>query len=76
MRITVWVGLAMLFGIALWFSFTLLAILFCFGLVASGWIWLRAYLVEKDILNPEPGVPPEHAISHTVIEGDYEEIKK
>ena len=76
LRIAVFTATLTLAGVVLWFSFTLIAILFVIGFMAACWFWLRAYLVDKDILNPTPGVPMESSAHHTVIEVDYEEIKK
>lgn len=67
---------ALILGLALWFSLTLFAILFFFGIGAAILFWLRAFLIEKEILNPQPGTHVERMEERiTVIEGDYEEMK-
>lgn len=66
---------AFILGIALWFSLTLFAILFFFGIGIAVLFWLRAYLLEKEILNPTPGTHVEVHEEHvTVIEGDYQRV--
>ena len=74
LRVVSFLVAAVLLGILLWFAFTLFAALVVIGCSAALLFWLRAYLIEKEILNPSPGtvLPPQP----TVIEGDYEEIKK
>lgn len=63
-------------ALALWLSLTLFAVLFFLGFLAAVFFWLRAYLLEKEILNPQPGVHIETMNEQvTVIEGDYEELK-
>ena len=67
---------ALILGLTLWFSLTLFAVLFFFGIGAAILFWLRAFLIEKEILNPQPGAHLERVEERiTVIEGDYEEMK-
>ena len=66
-------------AIALWVGIWILIALFALGLIMVIWAHLREFLLEKGILNPTPGVPPEGTIiekdaTTTVIEGNYTRV--
>lgn len=55
---------------AIWFSAFLLIFIFGAALIFSAGMYLWAWLVRKEILNPHPG----QSESFTVIETDYTRI--
>ena len=65
-------------GIALWVSVWVLLILFGIGLVVALYSFARAWLVEKGILNPTPGVPSElqEGAQVTIVEGDFTRLEE
>jgi hypothetical protein len=67
---------AITIGFVLWLSLWLFIALFFLGI---GWVAvyaLRSFLLERDILNPHPGIPLEEpAEQGHVIEGDFERIE-
>ena len=67
-------------GLAIWVSFWLLLFIFSAALLMVSWGYIKAWLLEKGILNPEPGVPSSqegeiiHSETSTVIETDYKRV--
>ena len=72
-RLTFLAAGAVAIGFVLWLSLWLFIVLFFVGSAAVAIVALRNFLLQKDILNPRPGIPPEE--QGKVIEGDFERIE-
>ena len=64
----------LMIGVALWVSLWLLVILFGVAMVAVAYTFVRDKLTRNGILNPTPGVAPDHP-QITVVEGEFERVE-
>lgn len=68
---------ALVLGLAVIFAFNLFIVLFLLGLGLAAMYWIRAFFIEKEILNPRPGVHVEEMDEQvTIIEGDYVDVSE
>lgn len=75
-RILGTIGAIVLAGLFLYFSAILFIGLAVVGVIAYGLYYARDFLIEKGILNPQVGVPPQTPEQITIIEGDFERVEE
>lgn len=75
LRIVAWFIAAVVIGLLLWFSLTIVAVMLCVGIGLAVITWVYRTLVAKGIVNETPGAPPVSQPGVTVIEVDYERVE-